>query len=194
MSYLPTTSPTVLQDPHLWTVEQYHRMFEAGVLREEDRVELLFGQIVKMSPIGRFHAACVVNIQTVFFPKLLGNYSWRSENPVILPDYSEPEPDFVVLDYRADNYAAGHPTAENVHLLIEVSDHTLQRDLEIKLPLYALAGICEYWVINLVDRQIERFTQPNTATGQYGQHEVFAETAHLSHPTVGKLSVLDILP
>ena len=169
-------------------------MFEVGILGEEDRVELLFGQILKYNVVSSFHAVCVRNLQALLVPKLLKRYSFRFGNPVLFPDYSEPEPDFALLDYRADNYAAGHPTAENVHLLIEVSDHTLQRDLKIKLPLYALADICEYWVINLVDRQIERFTQPNTATGQYGQHEVFAETAHLSHPTVGKLSVLDILP
>ena len=113
---------------------------------------------------------------------------------MLFPNHSEPEPDFVLLNYCADNYVTGHPTASDVHLVIEVSDHTLQRDLEIKLPLYALAGIPEYWIINLVDRQIERFTRPDMATGRYAQHTVLAEKERIAHPAVGAVEVAAILP
>ena len=143
-----------------FTVDEYHRMGEAGVLHEDDRVELLDGQIVQMSPIGVRHAACV-NRLTALSVGQAGNQATVSiQNPVILGDYEEPQPDVVVLRYRADGYQTGHPRPSDTLLVVEVADTTVASDRLIKIPLYARAGIPEAWLVNLPGDEIEIYQQP----------------------------------
>jgi len=138
----------------LFTAEEYFRMGEAGILQEDDRVELIEGEIVEMSPIGSRHAACVNRLVKLFVREVGDSGIVGAQNPVLLPDYSGPQPDVAVLRLREDFYAEAHPTPGDVLLLIEVSDTTLRYDREVKLPLYALAGILEVWIVDLQNGEI----------------------------------------
>lgn len=145
----------------LFNVEEYERMVEAGILTEDDRVELIEGEIVEMSPIGSRHAACVKRLITLLAARVGASAILSVQDPVVLDDLSEPEPDVVLLRPRPDFYEHGHPRASDVLLLIEVSDTTLKYDRQIKMPLYARAGVREYWVINLQGDEIEIHAHPS---------------------------------
>lgn len=143
-----------------FTVDDYHRMVEAGILTADDRVELLDGEIIKMSPIGVPHASCVRRLEALAH-RLLGDRAVISvQNPVQLGDYGEPEPDLAVLRPRADFYAERHPQPQDILLLIEVADSSLAKDRGAKLPLYAREGIAEAWLVDLDGEALERHTNP----------------------------------
>lgn len=131
---------TVQVQRRRFTVDQYHQMAEAGVLTEADRVELIAGELLEMSPIGRRHAACV-NRLTRLFTSLLGESAIISvQNPIALSVHSEPQPDMALLRPRADFYASGHPGPEDVWLVVEVAETSPEYDRQIKMPEYASAG------------------------------------------------------
>jgi Uma2 family endonuclease len=142
------------------TVEMYHALAEKGLLGEGDRVELINGDLVPMSPLGSPHSACVRRLDKQLHRLRLAEVQISIQNPVQLNEQSEPEPDVAILKHREDFYEAAHPRPQDVLLLIEVADSSLEKDRSIKLEGYAQAGIAEYWIINLVDRQIEIYTQP----------------------------------
>ncbi len=144
-----------------FTVAEYNRMGAAGIFTEDDRVELIEGEIIEMSPIGRRHAACVGRL-TNLFSKLLADRAivWI-QNPIVLNDYAEPQPDVALLRRRDDFYERSLPAPGDVLLVVEVADTTLEYDRQIKVPLYARAGTPEVWVVNLPDEQIEVYTRPN---------------------------------
>jgi Uma2 family endonuclease len=143
-----------------FSVDEYYRMAEAGILREDDRVELIEGEIVEMSPIGSRHASCVRRLNELLFRDIGQAAIISVQSPIRIDDYSEPEPDVAVLKRREDFYAEGHPTASDVLLLIEVADTSVEYDRNIKLPLYAKAGISEVWLVNLPQETIEIYRQP----------------------------------
>ena len=132
----------------LFTVDEYECMAEAGVLHEDERVELIEGEIVRMAAIGARHAMCVTDLQEWFMPRLLGRAIVRGQNPLRLAR-SEPEPDILIVRLRADRYGAAHPGPADVLLLIEVAQSSLGYDRQRKLPLYAAAGIPEVWIADL---------------------------------------------
>lgn len=132
-----------------FSVDEYDRMGEAGILGEDDRVELLDGEIVEMTPIGSRHAATVKRLIALFTDSLGSRVQIGAQDPVQLNDYSEPQPDLVLLRPHADFYAAGHPTPEDILLLVEVADSSLRVDRLVKIPLYARAGVSEVWLIDL---------------------------------------------
>jgi len=135
----------------LFTVEEYYRMAEVGILKPDDRVELIDGEIIEMSPIGDRHAGCV-NRATHLFTSRLGNRVVVSiQNPLQLSKFTEPEPDVVVLKPQADYYASKKVWAEDALLVIEVADTTLSFDRRVKVPRYAAAGVPEVWIENLQD-------------------------------------------
>ena len=142
------------------TVAEYYRMASAGMLSADDRVELLGGQVVEMSPIGNRHAACVDELTEQFARLLADRVRIRIQGPVRLSDISEPEPDVALLERREDMYADGHPRPEHVFLLVEVADASLEKDRTLKLPLYAQAGIREVWIVNLMSDCIEVYHEP----------------------------------
>jgi Uma2 family endonuclease len=144
----------------LFTVAEYHQMIEAGVLKEDDRVELLNGEIIEMSPIGPRHASHVDRLVNILPPKLKGKAILRVQSPILLSDYSEPQPDLALLKPRADFYVGGHPTPADVLVVIEVSDSTVEKDRRAKIPSYAQAGIPESWLIDLVEDRIEVHSKP----------------------------------
>ncbi len=151
---------------HRFTVDEYHRMGEAGVLHEDDRVELLDGQIVQMTPIGVRHAACV-NRLNALITGLTGTRATVSiQNPLILGEHEEPQPDVAVLRYRADGYQTGHPRALDTLLVVEVADTSLAYDRDVKIPLYARAGIPEAWLVDLTTDRIAVYREPHA--GRYG--------------------------
>jgi Uma2 family endonuclease len=146
---------------HSFTVAEYERMGEAGIFSEEDRVELIEGEIVEMSPIGERHAACVDALSEMLREKLQRSVNIRTQNPVRLGEHSEPQPDIAILKRREDFYRNAHPTPEDVLLIIEVSDTTLEYDRQIKTPMYARALVPEVWIVNLMDERIETYRAPS---------------------------------
>jgi Uma2 family endonuclease len=124
----------------LFTVEEYHRMAEAGILSEDDRVELIEGELVTMSPIGSRHAACVARLTALLFPVGGRGILWV-QNPIRLGARSEPQPDVALLRYRPDFYASAHPGPEDVLLVVEVAETSADADRSLKIPLYARYGI-----------------------------------------------------
>lgn len=154
-----------------FTVDQYYRMAEAGILTEDDRVELIDGGVVEMPPIGPRHAAYTDRVSNLFFSLVQGRAIVRVQSPLALSDLSEPVPDVLLLQPRADFYVSAHPFSEDVLLLIEVSDTSSRYDREVKLPLYATAGVAEVWVVDVDRLVLEVYTRP--AAGHYQhRHEV----------------------
>jgi len=142
-----------------FTAEEYHKMGEAGILGEDDRVELIEGEVVEMAPIGSRHAMCVIRLNRLLV-SLVGDEAFVSpQNPVSLDPRQEPQPDLAVL--RARDYKDSLPGPEDVLFLIEVSDTTLRYDQEIKLPLYARSGILEVWIMDLAGGAIKRHNEPS---------------------------------
>ena len=133
----------------LFTVDEYYRMVEAGILNEDDRVELIEGEIIEMSPIGLKHMSCVDRTMDALTSALKGRALVSVQHPLRLNNYNEPQPDIVVLKPRADYYASKPHTPEDTVLVIEVSDTTLRYDLKVKLPIYAALGVSEVWIENL---------------------------------------------
>jgi len=147
-------------DRRIFSVDEYHRMSEAGILSEDDRVELIEGEIIKISPIGSRHAACVNRLNFLLNRKAGQAAIVSIQNPIRLHDYSEPEPDIALLQSRDDFYSEAHPGPKDVLLIIEVSDTSIEYDRTVKLPLYARAGIPEVWLANLLKDSVEAFSQP----------------------------------
>jgi len=143
-----------------FTVEEFYRMGKAGIFPEDERVELLDGEIADMSPIGSRHAACVSRLNRLLTKRLGDSAIVWVQNPVRLDVRSELQPDVALLRSHQDFYAGGHPGPQDVLLLIEVADTSLETDHQMKLPLYAKAGIAEVWIIDLLDRQVEVYQQP----------------------------------
>ena len=145
-----------------FTVGEYHRMAEVGILGEDDRVELIDGQVVAMTPIGPDHGSCVNRLTALFAP-LAGRQATVSvQNPVVLGEHQEPQPDLTVLRYRADGYRERHPEASDVLLVIEVGDTSFEADRRTKIPLYSRTGIPEAWLVNLPADTIECYREPTS--------------------------------
>ena len=157
---MATTANDIIQK-HRLTVEEYHRMGEAGILGPQDRVELIEGEIIDMSPIGSNHAGTVNYLNQVLFAALQENAIISPQNPIILNDRNEPEADIVLLKPRKDFYRQSHPTPNDVLLIIEVADTSLRYDSEIKIPLYARYGIPEVWIVDLENNQLTKYLSPN---------------------------------
>ena len=145
---------------HLFSVEDYYKMAEAGILGPEDRVELIHGQIGRMSPIKSPHAAAVDTIAEELNFLLRGKAIVKVQNPVRFDQATEPQPDVAVVKYVNDRYRSRHPVPQDVYLLIEVADTSLAYDRKVKLPLYAEAGIPCLWIVNLPERSVEVYSGP----------------------------------
>jgi Uma2 family endonuclease len=142
-----------------FTVHDYHRMGEAGILHEDDRVELIEGEIVEMTPIGTRHFSCVNGLTRLLVVNVGDAAIVSVQNPVRLTEHTEPQPDLTAI--RPRDYRESLPMPEDVLLLIEVSDTTLAYDRGAKLPLYARAGIQEVWIVDLPGETIGRYTRPS---------------------------------
>ena len=146
---------------HRFTIEEYRRMAAAGVLSEDSPVELIDGEILEMSPVGSRHVACVNRLDDLLHERLpRSSVIVQVQSPVVLGEHYEPEPDIAVLRFRADYYAGALARPTDVFLLIEVSDSSLPFDQDVKLPVYARAGIPEVWIVDLDGGSIDRHTGP----------------------------------
>lgn len=125
----------------LFNVSDYYKMAEIGILKPDARVELIHGEIINISPIKRFHASVVNLLNKHIILSLRNTVSVMVQNPLRIDSYSEPEPDFIIAHYKVDEYLEGHPCPEEVFLLIEVADSSLEFDQGAKKQLYAAAGI-----------------------------------------------------
>lgn len=163
---------------HRFTVEEYDRMAQGGVFREDDRIELLEGEIVEMSPIGSRHASCVDRLNRLFSQRGEERAIVRVQNPICLDEHSEPQPDLALLKPRDDFYAQAHPGPGDVLLVVEVAETSAGYDREVKLPLYARAGISEVWLVDLAAGCVEIYQAPS-AQG-YGERRQVQPGDHLS--------------
>lgn len=152
-----------------FTLAEYHRLIELGFLTEDDRVELIRGELVQMTAKGTRHSVCSTKLVREL-DRLVGNHAVvRSQEPITLLINSEPEPDIAIVSGQPDDYLGHHPYSQDILLLIEVSDSTLEYDQTVKLPLYAEAQIQDYWIMNLVANQLERYSQPyQDSQGSFG--------------------------
>ena len=143
-----------------FTRVEYHRMGEVGILRRDDRVELIKGEIVEMSPTGRRHKAFVTNLAQVLIVRLSGRAIVSVQTGIVLDNDTEPEPDIAVLRQRAVPYKEREADAEDVLLLVEVADRSRAYDRSTKMQLYAEAAIPEYWVVDCDEESIEVYRTP----------------------------------
>ncbi|MGC9328768.1 MAG: Uma2 family endonuclease [Candidatus Hinthialibacter sp.] len=159
----------VLAPKRLFNVEEYYRMAEARILREDDRVELIEGEIIEMTPIGSRHAGCVRFLDNVLTHILKEKAQVSTQNPIRIDEWSEPQPDIALLKPRDDFYRSRHPSASDILLVIEVADTSVHYDRENKIPLYGRAGIPEAWFVDLERQTIEQFSQPSKEGYQNSQ-------------------------
>jgi len=158
---------------HRLTISDYHRMGEAGILHEDSRVELIEGELIDMAPIGSQHAGTVKQLSRLFNLAASQAAIVSTQDPIILDKHSEPEPDIMLLRPRDDFYKSSHPRPDDVLLIIEVADTSLQYDRAIKIPLYARHGISEVWLVDLLYKRLILFRSPL----KDGYQEVFSPRA-----------------
>jgi Uma2 family endonuclease len=155
-----------------FTVQDFARMVEAGILAEGDRVELIDGEVRQMNPIGSLHAATVNRLNNLLTSRLGERAIVSVQNPVILNDFTEPQPDIVVLQPRDDFYKEVLPGPEDIMLIIEVADSTLEYDRDEKIPRYARMRIPEVWLVDVNDQQVTLYANPSS--NRYRHVEAFA--------------------
>lgn len=175
----------------LFSAEEYRRLVEAGILSEDDRVELIEGEIVEMAAMGSRHAACVDRLNKLLGQRVAEETIVRVQSPIRLSERTEPEPDLALLRPRDDFYAGGHPGPEDVLLVVEVAETSVEYDSEVKLPLYARAGIPEAWLVDLPKERIEAHSRP--VDGEYREITRARRAETVSSKTAPGLSAADIL-
>ena len=178
--------------PKRFTVEDYHRLIELGFLTEQDRVELIKGELMQMVAKGTLHTVCNTRLFRELAILLQKQAIVRGQEPIILPASSEPEPDLVIARYRPDDYLTGHPQPADILLLVEIADTTLKYDQQVKLPLYAEFEISDYWIFNLTARCLEAYTQPyQDLQGNFGyaNKHIFLPNAVVNLPSFPDLSI-----
>ena len=176
----PVESVAAIPNDLIWrlSIEQYHAIIQAGILTDDDSVELLEGWLVFKMPKNPPHRVTTRLVRTALENILPAGWYVDSQEPITLSN-SEPEPDIVVVRGDTRQYLDRHPGAEDIALIIEVSDTTLQRDRTVKKLIYARAGISIYWIVNLVEEQVEVYSQPLVEVEQpdYSQRLDFGRSA-----------------
>lgn len=167
---------------HYFNVDEYYRMAEVGLLSPDHRVELIEGEIVEMSPIGKTHGGTVKRSNRLLNRELGDAVVVSVQDPIRLNDFSEPQPDLALLKPRKDFYSHSHPTPDDVLVVIEVADTSVNYDRNVKLPLYARAGIPEAWLMVLPKDVIEVHSQPKN--GKYQKVQRLKRGKTLVSPTI----------
>lgn len=191
----------MIPDPSIarFSVARYQRMIEAGILTSEDKVELLENYIVLKMPRSPLHDGTIQLIDEALAPKVPAGWRLRIPSTVVLSD-SQPEPDFAIVRGNTRTYLTRHPTPVDVGIIIEVADSSLLRDQRDKTRIYARGGIPCYWIVNLVDRRIEVYTQPSgpIAVPAYSSFQIYqpgdAVPLVFDGCTVGTVPVDELLP
>jgi Uma2 family endonuclease len=162
------TLPTQTPQPVRFTVEDYHRLVDLGFLTEDDRIELIRGELIQMAAKGAAHETCITRLIRILPQVLKNRATLRCQSPITLAFDGEPEPDFSIVQNREDDYESAHPTPAETLLVIEVADSSLEYDRTVKLSLYAEAGIRDYWIFNISDRYLEAYSEPaEVVSGQF---------------------------
>lgn len=178
-----------------WTVEEFQSAIRLGLFHEDERLELLQGEIIELIPVDPTHSLVTGLVNDALMAAFRGqNCHVRTENPIVLPHDGQPQPDVIVACGQRRAYPHQHPTPVDVFLLVEVSGSTLAEDRSVKSPLYAIAGITEYWIVNLKDRQLEVHRMPQN--GIWTQTQVISATgtvAPLAAPQ-SPILVSELLP
>ncbi|MEH2162110.1 MAG: Uma2 family endonuclease [Nostoc sp.] len=177
--------------PKRFTIDEYHRLIELEFLQESDRIELIRGELIQMVAKGTPHTVCG-SILCRQLDRLLGDRAViRGQDPITLPNQSEPEPDVAIARGKDEDYLAHHPYPEDISLVIEISDSTLDYDQTKKLEIYAEAGISNYWIVNLNFRQLERYSQPYQ--NSQGEFNYLSKQISLPHQSVAIPGFEDVL-
>jgi Uma2 family endonuclease len=187
MSVSPASAEdTALElDPRRFTVDEYHRMIDSGILHEDEHVELLEGVITAMSPHGVPHARCIQWLTRYLIRTLSDDYAVRPQLPLTLRPQNEPEPDLAVVSVAAEKEDA-HPS--KALLVVEVSGGSLRVDRKVKTVVYARAAIPEYWIVDVVAKVVEIYTEPDPAHAVYRQVRTLERTETLTSDTLPQLS------
>lgn len=176
----------------MWTVTMYHQAIEAGILTENDEVELIAGTVIKKMAQGDRHVECVNKLNVFFVLRYHETHIGSAQNALVLGEQSESEPDYVLV--KKEGYLGGKPLAANCDLIIEVADSSLDLDRADKAYLYAQAGVQEYWIVNLRNDVLELYLQPNIKEGVYNSIQRYPATATFESPFCGTVTVADLLP
>jgi Uma2 family endonuclease len=171
---------------HRLTVDEYYRMAELGILAPDARVELIEGEIIDMTPQGSRHAAIVSRLNERLISAVGVSAMVRCQLPIRLGTRSEPEPDFAIVKRHADDYMDGHPVAEDVLLLIEISNTTTKYDRLIKVPLYARHGVVETWLVEVPLGRVHLFRSP--------QHGSYSDVSVVERPGILHAAALPSVP
>jgi len=177
-------NPQLLDDTarrHRWTVEEYLKLVASGVFAEDDRIELIDGELIHMAPIGDQHAGQVNRLSNDLAYRLYRRVVVATQNPIMLDRHSDPEPDICLLRWREDFYRGKRPGPADVLLVVEVADTTVRYDREVKMPLYARFGIPEAWLVDLPGGRVEVYREP--VEGRYRRCEYHSE---------GRIAVLQV--
>jgi Uma2 family endonuclease len=199
MATIATTRPASPAPPgtRRITVDEYERIIRSGAIRDPDRVELIDGYMVDKMGKSAEHGYATRKLIDRFGPLTGPGWTWRSEQPVRIPLFDEPEPDLTIVRGSTEDYAHRIPGPTDVGLLIEVSLATLDTDRGTKLSHYAAGGIAVYWIVNLVHRRIEVYSRPVKA-GRYRSHKDFLPGQQvpvvIDGRRLGFVAVDDILP
>lgn len=167
-------------------------MIAAGILDENDRVELIAGEILNKMPIGPSHASTVKRLNRIFSDMARDACVVSVQDPIALDDFSEPEPDIALLAPRPDLYGGSHPTPQEVYLIVEIADTSLRFDRERKIPLYASAAIIEVWLVDLVEKSLTRYRKP--VSGRYTEVTQYrsGETIPIPNFPAAHLAIADL--
>ncbi|MDN5870999.1 MAG: Uma2 family endonuclease [Nitrococcus sp.] len=186
--------PVEARERRRFTVAEYHRMGVAGILADNERVELVAGELLTMAPIGPRHATCVNLLVQLLSRSVGGKVVVSPQNALVLSENSELYPDIALLRGRPERYADAHPRPDDVLLVIEVADTSLHHDREVKAPLYATAGIVELWIVDLTGGSVEVLREPNH--GRYGFTRHFSAGGALTPLALPRtrFAVADVLP
>lgn len=177
-----------------WTAERYRAAINAGLFKEDEPLELIDGYIIEKMPVGEPHADCLSGLLPHFILKFRKKYKFRAQDPIALADHDQPQPDFAVVEKKVYNRKTGHPQPDDIYLLIEIAQTSLDFDRTVKVATYAAAGIAEYWIINLRDRQVEVYLRPNNGTRTYASVVHYAESETFRSPFAGPTAVSELLP
>ena len=158
---MQTQKNTIMPLHRLINVNEFYQMAEMGILKEDERVELIKGELLTMSPVGSFHAGLHTRLSRLFTTSVNNEALVYTQNPIYLSEVSSPEPDITLLKPRDDDYIHALPRAEDILLLIEISDSSLNYDLNTKLPLYAHYQIPEVWLINIKQKKLQIYQKPS---------------------------------
>jgi Uma2 family endonuclease len=184
---------------HRFTVDEYHKLIEVGILTENDRLELIDGYLVEKMPHDPIHDGTLQKVNRRLLRLLPSGWEARVQMAVTL-SRSEPEPDLAIVRESPDSYMSNHPGGSDFGLVIEVSNTSLDSDRDDKIPMYARDGIPVYWIVNLVDRQVEVYEQPTGASPSptYGSQKIYKSgdsiLVVLGGVNAGALAVVDLLP